>query len=131
MSTHFQVVNSQDTGVCGIVDTFNEPPRVIASSEVKSDADFIVSKLNMPFDKVDSRRLQAWSICDFRLKLEHENGDQPLDDPSVAFLLADLCTFLGFNTYETALALGPQMLSTVEAQDLAEISVNADVIVVR
>lgn len=124
-----------------LFDNYNDPPRSIASSAIKGDAEFICAKLNITFEPPSARwrAIQAWMIGDFRVMLEHDNGGPLTADPTLALLLDDLCNFMNFSTDEKMIALGTDLLtylkflsdtptdyiqiinSTVEAQDLAEI----------
>lgn len=87
-----------------IVDTYSAPARVIATSEVKDDAEFITAELNMPFNEIDFRRVQTWTISEFRRQLERDHT--ALVDESAVYVLAELCRFLKFTAVEIAYALG-------------------------
>lgn len=62
---------------------------------------------------------QAWMLCDFRLKMEHENGGPLTDEPSLAYFLSDLCDFLNFNPGERALVMGESLLVYMNQLDFA------------
>jgi hypothetical protein len=111
-----------DTEVFHIVDQLVAADRdehLFVTAFTRADAELVAAKLNGPHNQTNPRLrpLAALEVCDFRLKLEFENGGPLTDDPQLAFFLDDLCTFLGFNTGERALALGAPLLvylSTLE-----------------
>ena len=86
--------------------------RIIAQSFSKPDAEFVGVKLNDPCGQVNPhvRPLLATELCDFRMKLEVENGGPLIGDPQLALFLADMCDFFGFNAGERALVLGRDLL---------------------
>jgi hypothetical protein len=86
--------------------------RIIAQTFDKRDADFIVAKLNEPAGQTATRirPLLATELCDFRMKLEHENDGPLIKSPEIALLLADLCDFFHFTEGERAIVLGRELI---------------------
>jgi hypothetical protein len=83
--------------------------RIMAHSFSAQDVETILAALNVK-DNPRLRQLLATELCDFRLKLEHDNGGSLTQEPAIALLLEDLCDFLGFTTGEKALVLGSSLL---------------------
>ena len=84
---------------------------ILANSFSQTDAETITAALNDQHTHHRSAKtFLAMQLADFRSFLEHENGVPLNQEPDIAMLLDNLCAFLGFNTGERALALGPDLL---------------------
>lgn len=89
-------------------ETSNRP---IAKCFNAPDAEFITAKLNeTALVDANWRGLIASVLCAFRQNLEIENDGPLTQEPSIALLLQSLCEYLRFNSGETALALGAELL---------------------
>lgn len=91
--------------------------RTVATAYFLSDAMTIAAKLNAPEIDAGYRRrgLLAMELYAFRLMLENENQAPLTENPGIAFLLDDLCTFFGFNTGQRAIVLGSDLLVLLNA----------------
>lgn len=96
--------------------------RVIAQVFDNRDAQFIATKLNeqagQPATRI--RPLLATELCDFRMKMERENGGPLTNDPVIALMLSDLCDFFHFNDGERALVLGRELILFLTWLDSSE-----------
>ena len=117
---HVAPIHYPDVSIYPVFDGLES--RFVAACEYPSDAELVNAALNTlttlqslplePARKINPRwrQLMATELCDFRLRLEHDNGGPLVGEPDLAYFLDNLCNFFGFNTGERAMVLGRDLL---------------------